>query len=154
MRPRKAADTRSVQVPWRRRWRYIAFILTGIIAAAWLLSTHYAIGYILDRCNCSLWLREGRLEIWPSARKRANGVSPVYFFALEEPDLRWTRSGDYPGARVAIVPLWIPTVLSASVLTLMYLRRQGPYPTCAACGYNLSGLKRQTPCPECGRTDD
>jgi hypothetical protein len=57
--------------------------------------------------------------------------------------------------RVLVVPLWIPTLLTAAACwRLAVLLRRHTDPGRCPCGYPLVGLSRGAACPECGRVAD
>lgn len=70
----------------------------------------------------------------------------------------------YPQRRLPLVPMPVGFVVNTLLYALgawvvwagilRYRRARLPYPTCARCGYNLTGLAPGGACPECGQRDD
>jgi hypothetical protein len=55
----------------------------------------------------------------------------------------------WPTVQIAI-PLWPVFLVTAPLSVLAWRRRHGHTATaCPSCGYDLSGLPRGSPCPEC-----
>lgn len=75
------------------------------------------------------------------------GGFPTYWWP------RWKVSGSH---WVLVVPGWIPVALAVAGAAWA-LRREGPRPGArlfAARGYDLEGIPREAPCPECGGARD
>ena len=72
---------------------------------------------------------------------------------------RWTpclvdeRGTPFPSLAIG-VPLWIPTLLIATPTALLWWRDRRGFgrACCPRCGYDLAGLAKGAPCPECGGT--
>lgn len=65
----------------------------------------------------------------------------------------WTSS--VPWIRIVRLPVWMfiaPCALAAGIALRMEVRsrRRGRAGSCLACGYSLTGLGADQPCPECG----
>jgi hypothetical protein len=83
---------------------------------------------------------------------------PRWMFGRRTGPFFWWQFSDssMPGIRVVILPLWIPTLVLASLTTILlwedlarrHRRRRG---LCPSCGYDRRGLATPTTkCPECG----
>jgi hypothetical protein len=70
---------------------------------------------------------------------------------------RWWPTVDLPGSpakhnfAVVGVPLWMPLILFAGLGALSWRLDRSSTDSCAACAYDLSGLRTGAPCPECGK---
>ena len=142
----------------RRVAKWVAVTLSALLATLWSASIISTLSYGRD----SNWvirqvsIESGCISI---TRERyspsmiVNGRHGLHARLGVRP-LRWRPFGTMfsDGDLVLIVPLWIPLAAAAiPTAWLLYRDRRAARTGHCPCGYNLTGLAPDAPCPECGR---
>lgn len=86
-------------------------------------------------------------EGWEAAAFRRTSPQDTNF----DPVQWWPVLRNKAKNLVVVIPLWLIALPFAAIVawSLVRLRQRAEH---CECGYSLTGLPTQTPCPECGRT--
>lgn len=150
--------------PIARGGAWLFIVVSLIILAAWIYSTQRTV-FVMAQFGDAVRLGGGALSYnWTSGTLRSDLAArfgwplPLqwqYRNGPREFPMQWWNSfySSRPsGRRFVSMPLWIPFVLSSGLAVWLWRRgrdRHGPG-RCAACGYDLAGLRSGQVCPECG----
>ena len=130
-------------------------MVLGLSVTAWMLSLLLFVGWTDTFGSSHFRLHRGNLV---GGRSDLGGLMPPAGWTfLWSPDApRWRLPGvglpRFQGRSLlwhAVVPLWIPAVVSASILSVPWTwKRRSHIGHCPTCGYDLTGIDGV--CPECG----
>jgi hypothetical protein len=154
-------------------WTLLTFAL--LVAAAWAASRWFSPAFRGDRFSVSIFAGQFNVMVLPQSlpdRDRGwMGYTPsaserhwTWWYGWRQEDVRRNYGAvavaELQAGRSTMlfvnVLLWpIPLLLTAPAVFLLRsaarARRHAKANSCTKCGYSLTGLTPNTPCPECGR---
>ncbi len=157
----------------RRFGKWLGLVVVVLIVGVDVVSVRWTTGGMIWRGTGRgnvlvriLWLEGGqmglqRLELgFPDANP--NSSLRTSFFGVTKHEfrhsMRWDREPPPYGSRggMVVIPLWAPAMVVAIPSAWLWWRdrpsrRQLLTGHCSTCDYNLAGLGRGQPCPECGK---
>lgn len=136
------------------KWGGLA--LTALLCVAWLLSRWWDVCY----AHASGWAVQvgGNTIGAMTAENTGAPYWPAQGWYVRDVNwpVRWWVYFNRAGREwVLAIPLWMPTLLTATVTAVAWrldalARRKVRAGMCTQCGYSLAGLKAGAVCPECG----
>jgi len=140
------------RIPALSATKWTGLALSLLLLAAWLATRRCSViwdtpgGYRLALCTGRFYFVDSRSTPPPARVTIQSDSRPLEWWFLYDRD---------PIYFAFACPLWAPTLLT-SLATAAAWRRDSLPRRCAAvglcptCNYNLAGLPRIAPCPECG----
>jgi hypothetical protein len=141
---------RRLQVsPWVRATRWPLTIPCALMMAMWLATL---MSYNIEFRGDKFVVLVSRGSLYGYNRLLASPNKTDTVAAWLGTDQYYTPFG--VGLRQFRLPLWMPSLalaLPTGYLWFVSFRRYSPAKRCCGCHYDLSGLSKDTSCPECGR---